>query len=355
MHRKLLSAAVLLSVIFLSGCSSVGNKTMNISVIYAITCICSFALLVGYCKLLNRREPWFVVLFSAVLIINIGYYSLAISDNLNQALWSNRVAYLGSVFLPLSMFMIISDVCKIKPKKNITGLLLFISIAVFLIAASPGYSDIYYKEVSFEVINGVSVLNKTYGKLHCIYLYYLMVYFASMLLMIGYASVKNKIESNVLGWLLVTAVFVNIGVWFIGQLVSFNFEFLSVSYIITELFLLGLYMMLQENENVREDLLKKLNLQSEVKNYDVETDPDYEYLLGKCCFFKSQLQSLTPTEKKIFNFYVEGKSTKEIMAELNIKENTLKYHNKNIYGKLGVSSRKELVKIYEIIKKENEQ
>ena len=33
------------------------------------------------------------------------------------------------------------------------------------------------------------------------------------------------------------------------------------------------------------------------------------------------------------------------MAALNIKENTLKYHNKNIYGKLGVSSRKQLVSI----------
>ena len=30
------------------------------------------------------------------------------------------------------------------------------------------------------------------------------------------------------------------------------------------------------------------------------------------------------------------------MAELDIKENTLKYHNKKIYSKLGVSSREEL-------------
>ena len=38
--------------------------------------------------------------------------------------------------------------------------------------------------------------------------------------------------------------------------------------------------------------------------------------------------------------------TKEIMAEMQITENTLKFHNKNIYGKLGVSSSKELVKSY---------
>jgi DNA-binding CsgD family transcriptional regulator len=33
------------------------------------------------------------------------------------------------------------------------------------------------------------------------------------------------------------------------------------------------------------------------------------------------------------------------MLSLNIKENTLKYHNRNIYNKLGVSSRKQLIEL----------
>lgn len=40
------------------------------------------------------------------------------------------------------------------------------------------------------------------------------------------------------------------------------------------------------------------------------------------------------------------------MSELNITENTLKYHNKNIYSKLGVSSRKQLIEIAEAITKD---
>lgn len=65
----------------------------------------------------------------------------------------------------------------------------------------------------------------------------------------------------------------------------------------------------------------------------------------KCSYFASKLPFLTPTEHIIYEFYLKGTNTKEIMAELNIKENTLKYHNKNIYGKLGVSSRKQLMEI----------
>ena len=48
--------------------------------------------------------------------------------------------------------------------------------------------------------------------------------------------------------------------------------------------------------------------------------------------------------------FVLRMSTKDIMIELNIKENTLKFHNKNLYSKLGVSSRKQLLEVYRAIK-----
>jgi DNA-binding CsgD family transcriptional regulator len=45
-----------------------------------------------------------------------------------------------------------------------------------------------------------------------------------------------------------------------------------------------------------------------------------------------------------------GFTTKEIMVNMNIKESTLKYHNRNLYGKLGVSTRKELLELHKHIK-----
>ena len=61
-------------------------------------------------------------------------------------------------------------------------------------------------------------------------------------------------------------------------------------------------------------------------------------------FFICNLKTLTPTEYRIYELYLGGKSAKEIMEITEIKENTLKYHNKNIYNKLGVSSRKQLLR-----------
>jgi len=39
------------------------------------------------------------------------------------------------------------------------------------------------------------------------------------------------------------------------------------------------------------------------------------------------------------------------LQELSIAENTLKFHNKNLYGKLGVSSRKQLLEYAKVIEK----
>ena len=61
-------------------------------------------------------------------------------------------------------------------------------------------------------------------------------------------------------------------------------------------------------------------------------------------FFITNLNSLTPTEYRIYELYLSGKRAVEIAEILDITENTMKYHNRNIYSKLGISSRKQLLR-----------
>ena len=68
--------------------------------------------------------------------------------------------------------------------------------------------------------------------------------------------------------------------------------------------------------------------------------------------FCSNLCTLTPKEREVFDLYLQGRKGKEIQEILNISQNTLKYHNKNIYDKLGVSSRKELLKYATLMQKD---
>lgn len=77
-----------------------------------------------------------------------------------------------------------------------------------------------------------------------------------------------------------------------------------------------------------------------------EVDPDaYQHFL-------SQLGRLTPKEREVFHLYLDGKTAKEIVVILGFSENALKFHNKNIYYKLGVTSRKELLLYAALMKQE---
>ena len=80
-----------------------------------------------------------------------------------------------------------------------------------------------------------------------------------------------------------------------------------------------------------------------------EIDPaDYQ-------FFLAGLQTLTETEKNIFELYLAGKSAQEILSLTGIKESTLKFHNHNILGKLGVSSRKQMLRYAEVMRNHREE
>ncbi len=245
--KKILNiGSILFILLFLGGCSCVDHKSATLSSVYIVTSVLSILLLLGYCTLIRKKEPWFILLFSAVAVVNIGYLSLSVSSTLNEAQLSNRIAYLGSVFLPVSMLMSILKTCRISIPKWSVSLILLISIVVFIIAASPGYLDIYYKEVSLIKVDGTTVLQKEYGPLHDLYLYYLMGHFSAMLEIIIYARISKKIKSSSHAILLLTAVFVNLCVWFMEKIVDFDIEFLSISYIVSELFLHGISMLIQD-------------------------------------------------------------------------------------------------------------
>ena len=346
MTKKNISIAgfILTILVSLSGCSQIGSKSANVSAIYIVTTVLSFLLLLGYLAFIKKKELWFIILFSSVVVVNIGYLCLSFSGTLNEALLSNRIAYLGSVLLPVSMLMTILNICKIKLKKWIISIILSISLGVFLIAASPGYLNIYYEEVSLVVINGVSVLEKVYGPLHSVYLYYLVLHFSAMIGAIIFAKVTSRIKSTIHALAILSSVIVNIGVWLMEQLIKFDFEFLSISYIVTEIFLLGISLIIQDS-TLRNSLLSATNSNHTAINTSQDKKENSELFAAQCEYLQSNLHTLTPTEKTVYLLYLDGKGTKDVMAELNISENTVKYHNKNIYSKLGVKSRKQLLQI----------
>lgn len=337
MKKNIALGALLISfLLFLNGCSSIGDKAMNLSALYFVTAVLAVVILVGYLWLYQKKNRWFLLLLTSVTITNTGYWFLSTAQTLDAALMANRISYFGSVFLPMAMLMIILEAINTRYKKWLPPLLAGISLVVFLVTASPGYLDIYYAEVSIARHDGITVLEKVYGPWHRLYLFYLLGYFGVIVGTTASAIRRRKVNNAVQAMILSLAVFVNIGVWLLEQLIKVDFELLSVSYILSELFLLGLDLLLLEQRKPAEVMVSEAELQTD----DTQSVPDAS--MDKAAYFAAQLPTLTPTERNVYEQYLSGKSSKEIMEALGIKENTLKYHNRNIYSKLGISSRKQM-------------
>ena len=61
------------------------------------------------------------------------------------------------------------------------------------------------------------------------------------------------------------------------------------------------------------------------------------------------IPTLTKTERRIVDGYAAWQRTREIAQQLDIKDSTLRFYNKNIYDKLGVSSLKQLQQFVAIL------
>jgi len=58
------------------------------------------------------------------------------------------------------------------------------------------------------------------------------------------------------------------------------------------------------------------------------------------------IDDLTPRQQELFNMLLKGISPKDIASNLNIAYNTLLYHQKKLYCKLGVHNIQELMAKY---------
>jgi DNA-binding CsgD family transcriptional regulator len=67
--------------------------------------------------------------------------------------------------------------------------------------------------------------------------------------------------------------------------------------------------------------------------------------------FIRRVKTLTPAETQVFRCFCEGAEVNEMLNLLFISANTLKFHYKNIYAKLNISSKEELKLYIELIRK----
>lgn len=307
---------------------------------YAIMAIIATILLFGCIVLVRKKEPWLLLLYICVTVVNGGYFLLSISDTVTFAIIANDIAYLGSVFLSMSMLLTIVRLCGFKVREKMVVVLVVIGVVMFSVIATSGILPWYYKEVSLIFVDGAAKLQKVYGVLHPTYLIYLLAYFSAMVACIIQSIRKKMIASQRHAVLLAAIVFGNIAVWLVEKFIPWDFEFLSVSYLFSEIILLGIYWMMQDY--VRVDLVPQSTHElSDPSPIDIAAMSLDEKVL-KILSFLAPEKTLATREREILELVLQNKKRKEIAEELCLSENTIKTYTRTLYGKVGVSSREEL-------------
>ena len=318
--------------------------------IFYLLCAVISVLMTGIYFLVDKkRDIWLLCLFISVSVCDIGYLLLAVSKTLDAALWANRFAYLGSVFLPFCMLMMVMNLSRFRYPSYVPKILVGVNIIVLFIAASGGFLPIYYKEVSLEIINNSAVLIKEYGPLHGLYKIYLFGYFSAMVAIIIYTAIKKSVISIKHSIFLAFVVIGNIAIWLVENIIHAEFEFLAISYIVTEGLILFLYGILQDYGLTDTETLPSPAITEEYNAVQQSQETETESIKS---FSSEQIASIMNTwqdidvlsqrEKEVLRYILENKKRKDIAVELFVTESTIKKHTANIFKKLEITNRTEL-------------
>ena len=207
-------------------------------VYYSVLFALSLVMTGIYAGIWRKRFSVFITLiFAFVPIANLGYFLLAFSQTVPQAIIGIKITYIGAfshVFLMYAIF----NLCNLEIKKRIQLLLLGISTIFFLLSLTIGSTGFFYRELTGELIDGELILHKTYGPVHTLYYIQLFIY---MLITIGvtfYAiRKKNDVSRHNTNYMLACEI-ITILIFFAGKLFKLKVDFLPLAYISCEVVLL---------------------------------------------------------------------------------------------------------------------
>ena len=322
-----------------------------LSTAYGIVALVSVLLLICYFFFDKRKKPLLQALFFCVAVANSGFFLLSISRSLPVARVANGMSYFGGAFSLLMMLLVICKVCQIHNQKWFIKTLYAISAGFFVLTASGDLLGLYYRSVSLEVINGTAHLVKEYGPLHVLYGLYLAGYVVMMLACIAYAAKTKRLTSPKFTLFLLVAVLLNVGVWLVEQAIDQEFEFLSVSYVVTEILLLLVHNMLCDYGIIRPEMgVLSVQMLTQLNTRQVDPGalpPGMEDMFHS---FAEKAKTLTSAERRILNYYIDGHDIADIPDLAFVSIHTVKKHNRSIYQKLDIASRDELMLYIELFR-----
>lgn len=139
-------------------------------IIYGLSATVSLLILITFLILYdNKVSSIYALIFSLVMICNMGYIWLLNSTSLQEALLANLICYTGGCFMPYLILLLVCKICEIKQKLWMVLIEFAICMFSFYIVATSGKNKMNYISVSLDTSGKYAKLVKEYGALHSFY------------------------------------------------------------------------------------------------------------------------------------------------------------------------------------------
>ena len=203
---------------------------------YIVVCILSLVCCMFF--FWNKRN-YYPVIYTMVFVVSFipqfCYVLLALSTDVREAIAINKFIYVGGSFLPLIGLMLVFSICRIEIPKWVRFIMFLFPTAVYGLSLTVGYSDLFYKSVSIEQRNGVTVLVKEYGPLHALFYLQIISFLIAtvIVLLIGWLKKPNvsRRDLAIASFMQIFSIFA----FFVGRMVTKEIEWMAVGDLVDEI------------------------------------------------------------------------------------------------------------------------
>lgn len=198
--------------------------------------------------------------FVLIPISNMGNLWLARSSTLSEALICNHLVYLGVCVLNPLMMLTNLELCKIKYKKWMPASFFILNFFILGSEVTNEHHHQFYKSILLEKSGDISYFVKDYGPIHTLFYISFLIYIIIDAIIIVY-GIRHKKEASIKSMIILgIMVFIGVVVFFIGRLVTAEYEITPVSYICFQLALLLIEergMLYNFDETISDSMIQK--------------------------------------------------------------------------------------------------
>ena len=199
---------------------------------YEIVLVISLLLSLYYVFIWHRHfEIHITLIFVLIPITNLAFYLLSRAHSLEEALVPKKLTYIGGCYLILQLMMVVFSLCEIKIGKALKLLFYAVTTVIFTSSLTIGNSDLFYKTVGFERVDGVVHIISEYGTMHTVFYGMIFVYFIMSLGAIIYSYLHKNQISRVIIFLLFLTEVISMIAFFVGRMIFHNIELITVAYV----------------------------------------------------------------------------------------------------------------------------